>query len=215
MADAADLKSAGAIHVGSSPSPGTQESNMPWLVVLLGYFLGALPTAFIAGHTVRNKDIRQIGDKNAGAANAYRELGPVAGVVVGIVDAVKGALVILIAQTWHMSEPVVLFTGLAAVIGHNWPVFLGFRGGRGVSTTLGILFVLVTVPMLILTLPTLLILVWKKNVTPSMAFLFIALPLLDLYLGIPKVRILYGIGLPALIGITTFFRTGSRALRHA
>ncbi len=215
MADAADLKSAGAIHVGSSPSPGTWETVMPWLVILIGYFLGAIPTAYLAGCIIRGRDIRQIGDQNAGAANAYRELSPAAGITVGIVDAAKGALVIIIAQSFRVSEPVVLFTGLAAVVGHNWPVFLGFRGGRGVSTTIGILLVLVTVPMLILTIPTLLILIWRKNVTPAMAFLFIVLPLLDLWLDIPKIRIIYGIGLPALIGLTTFFRTGSRAVRHA
>jgi glycerol-3-phosphate acyltransferase PlsY len=188
---------------------------MPWFVILIGYLLGALPTAYIAGHFFRGKDIRRIGDKNAGAANAYRELGSTTGIIVGIVDAAKGALVILIAQTWQMSEPVVMFTGLAAVIGHNWPVFLGFRGGRGVSTTIGILFVLVTIPMLILTIPTILILIWRKNVTPSMAFLFIVLPLVDLWLGVPKARIIYGIGLPALTGLTTFFRAGLRAARHA
>jgi glycerol-3-phosphate acyltransferase PlsY len=187
----------------------------PWLVVLIGYVFGSLPTAYLFGRFIKGKDIRQIGDENAGAANAYRELGPAAGILVGIVDAAKGAAVILIAQAANMSQTVVLFAGLAAVIGHNWPVFLGFRGGRGVSTTIGILLVLVTLPVLILVLPTILILVWKRNVTPSMAFLFIVLPLVDWWLKVPGVLVIYGIALPALTGITTFFRTRPKALHQA
>jgi glycerol-3-phosphate acyltransferase PlsY len=187
----------------------------PWLVILIGYLLGAIPTAYLTGRILKAKDIRQIGDENAGAANAYRELGAGAGILVGIIDAAKGAAVIFIAQSANMSQIIVLCSGLAAVIGHNWPVFLGFRGGRGVSTTLGILLVLVTLPMLILALPTLLILIFRKNVTPSMAFLFIVLPLVDWWLKVPGILIVYGIALPALTGITTFFRTRPKAMREA
>jgi glycerol-3-phosphate acyltransferase PlsY len=188
---------------------------MPWLVVIISYLVGAIPTAYIIGRINSGKDIRRIGDENAGAANAYREVGPGTGILVGIIDAVKGSLVILFAQAVNMPQLVVLTAGLAAVVGHNWPVFLGFRGGRGVSTTIGILFVLVTVPMLIMTIPTLAILIWRKNVTPSMAFLFIVLPLVDWLFKIQPLLIAYGIALPALIGITTFFRTRPKALRQA
>jgi glycerol-3-phosphate acyltransferase PlsY len=187
---------------------------MPWLIIIISYLFGSLPTAYLVGRFLKEKDVRQIGDENAGAANAYRELGPAAGVLVGVIDAAKGAAVVLIAQAASMPQAVVLFAGTAAVIGHNWPVFLGFRGGRGVSTTIGILFVLLTLPMLILTLPTILILVWKRNVTPSMAFLFIMLPLADWWLKVPGILVVYGIALPALVGITTFFRTRPRAIRQ-
>jgi len=186
-----------------------------WLIILIGYIFGSLPTAYLAGRFLMGKDIRQIGDENAGAANAYRELGPAAGILVGVIDAAKGAAVVLIAQAANMSQAVVLFAGTAAVIGHNWPVFLGFRGGRGVSTTIGILLVMVTLPMLILALPTILILILKRNVTPSMAFLFIVLPLVDWWLKVPGVLVIYGIALPALTGITTFFRTRPKAISQA
>jgi glycerol-3-phosphate acyltransferase PlsY len=188
---------------------------MPWFIIVLSYLFGSLPTSYILGRITAGHDIRRIGDENAGAANAYRELGARTGIIVGIIDAAKGSAVILIAQAASMSQPIVLLAGLAAVVGHNWPIFLGFRGGRGVSTTLGILFVLVTIPMLILTLPTLLILIWKRNVTPAMAFAFIALPLVDLAFKVEPILIAYGIALPALVGITTFFRTRPKALKHA
>ena len=188
---------------------------MAWLVIIIGYILGSFPTAYLAGRFLRGRDIRQIGDENAGAANAFRELGPAAGVMVGFIDAAKGAVAVVIAQVSGMPQPVVLCAGAVAVVGHNWPVFLGFRGGRGVSTTIGVLLVLVTIPMLVLALPTILILVWKRNVTPAMAFLFIALPPLDLLLKIPALLILYGIALPALVGITHFFRIRPKELPQA
>jgi len=188
---------------------------MPWFVVILSYFLGSIPTAYIAGRITMGHDIRKMGDLNAGAANAFRELNPKAGIIVGTIDAVKGSAVILIAMAADMPQFVVLSAGLAAVIGHNWPVFLCFRGGRGVATTLGILLVLVTIPMLILAVPTLLILIWKRNVTPSMAFLFIFLPVVDWLLKIQPILIAYGAALPALVGITTWFRTRPKALKQA
>jgi len=188
---------------------------MPWLIIIISYLLGSIPTAYLAGRVVAGRDIRRMGDENVGAANVYRELSPRAGILVGFIDAAKGTLVIVIAQAVNMPQLVVLVAGVAAVVGHNWPVFLGFRGGRGVSTTLGILFVLVTLPMLILTLPTLLILIWKRNVTPSMAFLFIILPLVDWWLNVPPALMAYGVALPALVGITTFFRNRLKALHQA
>jgi len=187
---------------------------MPWLMVIFSYLLGSIPTAYLAGRIALKRDIRRMGDRNAGAANAYRELSPLAGIIVGIIDAVKGTAVILIAMAADMPQLAVLAAGLAAVIGHNWPVLLGFRGGRGVSTTIGILLVLVTIPMLILALPTLLILTWKRNVTPSMAFLFITLPVVGWLMKVQPILIGYGLLLPVIIGITTFFRTRPKVLRQ-
>ncbi|MDD5339411.1 MAG: glycerol-3-phosphate acyltransferase [Dehalococcoidales bacterium] len=188
---------------------------MPWLIVIFSYLLGSMPTSYILGRFKTGRDIRRMGDENAGAANAFRELGSKIGVLVGVIDAVKGSAVILIAQASSMSQPIVLLAGLAAVIGHNWPVFLKFRGGRGVSTTIGVLLVLVTIPMLVLAIPTVAVLVWRRNVTPALAFLFITLPLVDLAFRIEPILIGYGIALPALVGITTFFRTRPKALKQA
>ena len=68
-----------------------------WLIILVGYLLGSMPTACIAGRIVAGKDIRRMGDENMGTANAYRELGPWAGISVGIVDVGKSALAVFIA----------------------------------------------------------------------------------------------------------------------
>jgi len=180
---------------------------MPWLIVLLGYFLGSIPTAYIVGRLLKGRDIRQMGDGNMGAKNAFHQLGAKAGVAVGIVDASKGALAILIAQGAGVPQVVVLLTGAAAVIGHNWPVFIGFRGGRGESTTIGVLLTLITQPMLILAGPALATLLIKRNLIIASCVLFIPLPLVCWWLGVPGLLVAYGIALPCLVGFTHFLRT--------
>lgn len=184
-----------------------------WLILIIAYLLGCIPTAYIAGRVTLGKDIRCLGDENSGAGNAYRELGAKAGTIVFVVDTIKGVIAVLIAQASQLSQNWAMAAGLAAVIGHNWPVYLRFRGGRGVATTLGILFVLIPIPMIILTIPTLLIFIWRKNVTPTMAFLFIVLPLVELAFKVNPAIIVYGLFLPALIGVTTYFRTRPKAVK--
>ncbi len=179
---------------------------MVWLIVLLGYFLGAIPSAYVAGQLFSGKDIRQLDNGNVGAANAFRQLGARIGIAVFFIDAGKGALAILIAQTANLPLAAVLFTGVAVVIGHNWSVFIGFRGGRGDSTTIGVLLALITQPMLILAAPTLATLFIKKNVIKASCVLFIPLPLVCWWLGVPGVLIGYGIVLPSLVGITDFVK---------
>ena len=145
---------------------------MAWLVIILGYLIGALPTAYLAGRLLRDEDIRLLGDGNMGAGNTYHVLGPRVGIAVGVIDAGKGALAVYIAQASGMSLAVVLITGTATVVGHNWPVFLGFRGGRGEATTIGILTFLIPWPMLIMAVPTVLVLLITKKVPVASTVLF-------------------------------------------
>ena len=179
---------------------------MYWLTIILAYLMGSIPTAFIASNLLKGKDIRGLGDGNIGAANAFRQVGAKTGVIVGIIDAAKGAGVILIAQAIDLPQAVILTAGVAAVIGHNWSIFIGFRGGKGVSTTLGILLTLVTLPMLIVAVPAILILYLKKNVSLAIAFLLIPLSLVSWAFGVSGLLIGYTIGLSCLIGITEYVK---------
>ena len=179
---------------------------MPWLIVILGYFLGAIPTAYIAGHSRKSRNILEIGDGNMGAANAFRQLGAKTGITVGIIDAGKGTLAILIAQTANLPQVAVMLTGVAVVAGHNWSAFIGFRGGRGESTTIGVLLALITQPMLILLGPTLVTLLIKRNVTIASCVLFIPLALVCWLMGVPGMLIAYSIALPCLVGVTDFVK---------
>jgi glycerol-3-phosphate acyltransferase PlsY len=180
---------------------------MPWLIVILGYLIGSIPTAYIIGRALKGVDIRQIGDGNMGAANTFRQLGPKAGVTVGLIDAGKGAAAVLIAQATGLSLFAVLLTGVAAVIGHNWPAFLGFRGGRGEATTIGVLLVTITQPMLFMAIPAIAAHFILRDTTKAGAVLFVPLPLICWLVGLSGALIAYSIALPCLVGITHFLRT--------
>ena len=112
------------------------------LSIIIGYFLGSIPTAYIVSRIRKGIDIRNVGSGNMGGANVMREIGAHEGVFVGLIDIAKGAGAILIAQTLNSSELWVFGTGFAALVGHNFPVFAGFRGGRGSATIIGIFLVL-------------------------------------------------------------------------
>jgi glycerol-3-phosphate acyltransferase PlsY len=112
------------------------------LSIIIGYLLGSIPTAYIVSRIRKGIDIRNIGSRNMGGANVMREIGAGEGVFVGLIDIAKGAGAILIAQALNISEPWVFGTGFAALVGHNFPVFAGFRGGRGSATIIGIFLVL-------------------------------------------------------------------------
>ena len=112
------------------------------LSIIIGYLLGSIPTAYIVSRTRKGIDIRNVGSGNMGAANVIREIGTHEGLLVGLIDVAKGAGAILIAQALNISEPWVFGTGFGVLVGHNFPVFAGFRGGRGSATIIGIFLVL-------------------------------------------------------------------------
>ena len=113
------------------------------IAIIIGYLLGSIPSAYIATRLAAGKDIRQIGGGNVGGLNVRREVGAWPALAVGIVDLSKGAAAIAIAY-WllDLSTVLVLAAGLAAVIGHNWMVWLKFSGGKGMGVTIGALAVL-------------------------------------------------------------------------
>jgi len=113
------------------------------IAIVIGYLLGSIPTAYIVTRLVTGKDIRQMGGGNVGGLNVHREVGAWPAAVVGIVDVSKGAASVAIAF-WllDVSPLFVLLAGLAAVIGHNWMVWLKFTGGKGMGATIGVLAVL-------------------------------------------------------------------------
>ena len=113
------------------------------LAVVIGYLLGSIPFAYIAGRLIKGVDIRRVGGGNVGALNTMREIGVAAGWAVLVADIAKGLVAVLIAQWLGLSVIWVFAVGFAAVAGHNWPVFLKFRGGKGVATAMGVLLTLV------------------------------------------------------------------------
>ena len=147
-------------------------------VFLAAYLIGGIPTAYLAARLIKGADIRRLGDRNAGAANVYRNVGPKAGLAVGAVDIAKGAAAVILAKTLLDSTTAEMISGGLAVAGHNWPVHLQFRGGRGAATAVGVL--LATIPMLAipLALASLAILYITKRAIIALGFFLILSPLL-------------------------------------
>jgi len=111
------------------------------LVVTLGYLAGSLPFAFLLARR-RGVDLRRVGSGNVGATNVLRTSGVPDAVVAMCLDAAKGALAVILAQRLASGSATPVAAGLAAVIGHIYPVWLGFRGGKGVATAAGVFAVL-------------------------------------------------------------------------
>ncbi|MDW0109474.1 glycerol-3-phosphate 1-O-acyltransferase PlsY [Sporosarcina aquimarina] len=128
------------------------------LLLLIAYLLGSLPSALWVGKLFYKTDIRQHGSGNMGATNTFRVLGKKAGITVTIVDILKGTAAVLIASLPYFSDSSIhpLVVGVVAVIGHMFPVFASFKGGKAVATSGGVLlgyswpiFVLVILTFLI------------------------------------------------------------------
>jgi len=113
------------------------------IAVVLGYLIGSIPSAYIIGRLVGKIDVRQEGDGRISAAAVHRKLGKVPFVLVVIMDVGVGVLAVLIAGMLTESLIAVMIAGFAAVVGHNWSVFLKFRGGMGATTIYGVLVTLV------------------------------------------------------------------------
>ncbi len=152
------------------------------LAIIIGYLLGSIPSAYVATRLATGKDIRQMGGGNIGSLNVHREVGTWPGLAVGIVDLSKGAAAVAIAYWLLDLSPVfVLLTGLAAVIGHNWMVWLKFSGGKGMGVTIGILTILLPVygywPGLLIFFGIILIpYVITHNIAISMGLALVCLP---------------------------------------
>lgn len=107
---------------------------------LVAYVIGSIPSGLIIGKGLFQTDVRQFGSKNIGATNTYRVLGLKAALPVFLCDALKGALGVCLLAPYGPSYAIL--GGILAMVGHNWSLFLGFKGGRGVATGLGVLIAL-------------------------------------------------------------------------
>ena len=122
---------------------------MEALLAILSYLLGSIPTGFIVGN-LAGLDIRTAGSGNIGATNVARVIGKKSGLLTLIADAAKGFIPVLIAQQAALSDATVAVIGAAAFLGHLFPIFLKFKGGKGVATALGVLLALAPIAALVL-----------------------------------------------------------------
>jgi len=156
------------------------------LLILIAYVLGSIPNALWVGKTFKNIDVREHGSKNTGSTNAARVLGPKLGIFTLILDILKGALPTylgivlgadLLTRMTGIDKLDVIVIGMAAILGHTFSLFLKFKGGKAVATTLGVFLVLVPYAILILLVVFFVIFGLTKYVSLASIVSAVALPI--------------------------------------
>ncbi|TFB08076.1 glycerol-3-phosphate 1-O-acyltransferase PlsY [Candidatus Atribacteria bacterium MT.SAG.1] len=113
------------------------------LIIISCYLLGSIPFGYIVGKLFKKVDIRELGSGNIGASNAFRILGPSLASLILIGDIGKGILSIYLVRYFNIDNLLILtIAGLVVICGHDWSLFLGFKGGKGIATTFGVVFAL-------------------------------------------------------------------------
>ena len=111
---------------------------MNLLILFLGYLFGSFPSGYLAGRIVKGIDIRSLGSGSTGATNVLRHIGKRAAITVFLIDVFKGVISILVAKYFLLNDSWQVAIGLSTLIGHIWPVWLNWSGGKAVATGLGI-----------------------------------------------------------------------------
>ena len=188
------------------------------IVIIIGYFLGSIPTAYIATRLKTGKDIRKLGGGNVGGLNTLKEVGLVPAIIVTLIDIAKGAAVVAIAH-WglNLDRPYVLIAAVAVVIGHNWMVWLKFSGGKGMGASIGALLIIMPIYgyalglgifLAIVVIPLLL----TRNIALSMGIGLLALPFIFWLSGTHSGMLVIWSVIIGLIIAGKFLPTALRAL---
>ena len=173
---------------------------MLWTIaaLLLSYLLGSIPTAYLFGRALKGIDIRKAGSGNVGATNALRVLGKGAGITVLLVDILKGFIAVTLLAEFFVNKPVLwqvqnlrIFMGLGCICGHNWTIFLRFKGGKGIAASFGVLLGLsmkvpgLNIVMGLIVLTWLLVFFSSRMVSLASIIAALALPILCLFFKQP------------------------------
>jgi glycerol-3-phosphate acyltransferase PlsY len=182
------------------------------IAILIGYIFGSIPSAYLAGRLRKGVDIREVGSRNMGAMNVFYQVGPIEAVLVTLVDLGKGIGAILLVR-WLLDIPLDsqfdFFTGLtavAAIMGHIFPVFLKFHGGKGAATAIGILIFLMPWAVPFLFVVFFIALLITRNPTFSYSLLLFVFPFVAGFIyvdhrGEPLALVFFSIGLGVFLGI--------------
>ena len=179
---------------------------MYWILALslgLGaYLLGSIPSAYLLVHRLKGEDIRHLGTRNVGALNTYFQIGLYGALAVLLADTAKGVLAVFVPAWLGAPAWTVYLTTLLVVVGHNWPVFLKFRGGKGAASILGVSLALVPLLTLLAMVPAVLLIVLTRNVVIGAAFGFVFLNSLLVITGQSADQIALCVSLTLVVTVT-------------
>jgi glycerol-3-phosphate acyltransferase PlsY len=169
--------------------------------ILASYILGSIPFGFITGK-IFNLDIREHGSGNVGATNVFRTLGPVPGVMVFILDFLKGLGAVYLAISLNQDPIVIILCGVAVILGHSYSIFLNFTGGKGIATGVGMLTGIAPLPAMIALGLALLVMATTKYVSlGSLVGTTTALILIFVF-KLPLPYLIFGV----IIAVLIFYR---------
>lgn len=174
------------------------------LSIIIGYLFGSLNGSLIIGKVFYNKDIRKHGSGNAGTTNTLRILGKNAAIAVIVIDILKGIIAcviggLLVGNIETFGYIGMYFAGLAAVIGHNWPIFFSFKGGKGVLTTFTVMLYISPIPALICLGIFIIVVAFTRYVSLGSIVAAAFWPLISFIFNLPITLIILGIFMVALI----------------
>ncbi len=151
------------------------------LIIVGGYLIGSIPFAVIIGN-LKKINIKKVGSKNPGAANVTHSLGFKYGLLVGILDTLKSAIPVFLVN-YYLTVPgyILVLLSVSLIFGHNYSVFLHFNGGKGVSTSMGVIIALTPISYFI-GIVVLVIFTIKRQIAPGMLVFFSLIPLLNYFL---------------------------------
>lgn len=168
-----------------------------FLLILGSYLIGSIPCGLLIGRW-RNLDLRRYGSGNIGATNAFRILGPYLGFLVFFLDAAKGFLPVAI-MNYFFGPGWAVMAGLAAIVGHNWSIFLGFSGGRGVATGAGVLLALMPQVVLVAFLIWVVVVLIFGYISLGSVIAALAVPVIALFFHVPAVYFVFAIPAPLFV----------------
>jgi glycerol-3-phosphate acyltransferase PlsY len=188
--------------------------NMLWIALLTAYLLGSLPFAYWIAHSARGIDPRTVGDGNLGAKNVFLNVGHTEGLLVGLLDIGKGTAAITLARALDLDLAALLMVGLAAVLGHNWSLFLHLQGGQGMATTVGVLLALLPRETLLGILVIALVLVITRHWDFACSVGLALIPVAAWQWEHNAVLTLYPVALLPLIGVRKWMQMTAARWEH-
>jgi len=162
--------------------------------ILISYLIGSIPSGFLLTKYVMKTDVRKYGSGNIGATNVARVMGLKSGILVAVFDILKGFIGVWIGQIiiGDALSTYVLFVAVAAIAGHDWSIFMGFSGGKGVATTFGVILKLYPAAFFIYALIWLVLVLTTRYVSLGSIIGSMSLPFVIYFSGFPNAHVFFG-----------------------
>ena len=170
-----------------------------YIILIIAFILGTLPTAYLFGLLFKKTDIRKAGSGNVGGMNIYRVAGLLPGLLTVLIDTGKGYMAVYIANIFSGELPIVLISGILVVLGHNYNPFLSFKGGKGLATTFGVFLLIYPMGIVYAILCAVLLTIVLRDVNTAFGSAAALMPVILLIAFQEITWLLFGLALTLLI----------------